>query len=157
MPIAIGSAFAAAIVIAICCSRVIRSRLGPRQYILATSERSLLSVVLPARLLRDTLEGNLRIAVRQLLVALDIPAQIVQTEIAEMQSVFIAPATNRRVLGSMNEFAFHFGVRQDQFSDLTEAAVSLSGIPMSAAGSKSLYGIPREVARELLLSKGKAN
>jgi hypothetical protein len=180
---AIGSVLAAAIMIALCCSRVVRSRLGisgrppapveptsrlgnwyvhllrlgPRQYILATSERSLLSVVLPARMLRDALEENLRIAVRQLLMALDIPEQIVHTELAEMQSASIAPATNRRVLGSMNEFAFHFGVRQDQFIDLTGVAVSLSGIPMSAAGSKSLYGIPREVARELLLSNGKAN
>jgi len=59
-------------------------RLGSQQYILATSERWLLSVVLPARILRDTLKGNLRIAVRQLLLALDIPAQFVHYEIAEM-------------------------------------------------------------------------
>jgi hypothetical protein len=68
------------------------------QYVLATSERSLLTVILPA---------------------------------------LIAPATNRRVLGSMNEFACHLDVRQFQISDLIEMAVSLSGIPMSAVGSKS--------------------
>ncbi len=73
---------------------------------------------------------------------------------ASLQPVLIAPATNRRVLGSMNELAFHLGVRQEQISDPIEMAVSLSGIPMSAAGSKSRYGIPRDVARGLLLSHG---
>jgi hypothetical protein len=54
----------------------------------------------------------------------------------------------------MNELAFHLGVRQEQISDPIEMAVSLSDIPMSAVGSKSRYGIPREVARGLLLSHG---
>jgi hypothetical protein len=127
-------------------------RLGPRQYVLATSERSLLTVVLPARELRTTMEGNLRVAVGQLLLALNIPPNIVRSEVGEMQPVMIAPATNRRVLGSMNELAFHLGVRQDQLSDPVDMAVSLSGIPMSAVGSKSHYGIPRDVALDLLVN-----
>ncbi len=71
-----------------------------------------------------------------------------------MQPVIIAPATNRRVLGSMNELAFHLGVRQDQLSDPVDMAVSLSGIPLSAVGSKSHYGIPRDVALDLLVNPG---
>ncbi len=73
--------------ISLCCSQVVRSRLGitgrpsaasepttrlgnwyvhlvrlgPQQLVLATSERSLLTVILPARELRATIEGNLRI------------------------------------------------------------------------------------------------
>jgi hypothetical protein len=167
-------------VISLCCSQVVRSRLGitgrppaasepttrlgnwyvhlvrlgPRQYVLATSERSLLTVILPARALRTTIKGNFLNAVGQLLLALNIPMEVVSRELAEMQQVLIAPATNRRVLGSMNELAFHLGVRQDQFIDPIEMAVNLSGIPMSAVGSKSHYGIPREVARGLLLSHG---
>jgi hypothetical protein len=129
-------------------------RFGPQQLVLATSERSLLTVVLPARALRATIEGNLGTAVGQLLSALDIPLEIVSRELLEMQPVAIAPATNRRVLGSMNELAFHLGVRQDQSSDPIAMAVRLSNIPMSAVGSKGLYGIPRDVARELLLSRG---
>lgn len=166
--------------IALCCSRIVRSRLGvttwppvapepttrlgnwyvhlvrlgPQQVVLATSERSLLTVSLPARALRTTIEGNLRVAVKQLLLALNIPLEIVSRELGEMQQVLIAPAANRRVVGSMNELAFHLGVRHDQFSDPVEMAVSLSGIPMSAVGSKSRYGIPREVARSLLLNHG---
>ncbi len=113
-------------------------RLGPRQLVLATSERSLLTVTLPARELRATIEGNLRNAVGQLLLALNIPMEVVSRELAEMQQVLIAPATNRRVLGSMNELAFHLGVRQDQFIDPIEMAVNLSGIPMSAVSHLSL-------------------
>ncbi len=166
--------------ISLCCSQVVRSRLGiigrpsaasepttrlgnwyvhlvrlgHGQLVLATSERSLLTVILPARGLRATIEGELRIAVAQLLSALNIPMDIVNRELAQMQPMLIAPATNRRVLGSMNEFAFHLGVRQEQLSEPIEMAVSLSGLPMSAVGSKSRYGIPREVARGLLLSHG---
>ncbi len=91
--------------------------LGPQQYVLATSERSLLTVILPARALRTTIEGNLQVAVGQLLSALNIPMEVLSRELAEMQQVLMAPATNRRVLGSMNELAFHLRVRQDQFSD----------------------------------------
>ena len=50
-------------------------------------------------------------AAGQLLSALNIPMDIVNRELAQMQPVLIAPATNRRVLGSMNELAFHLGVR----------------------------------------------
>jgi hypothetical protein len=80
--------------------------------------------------------------------------EIVSRELMEMQPMLVAPATNRRVPGSMNELAFHLSMRQDGVSDPTEMAVSLSGIPMSAVGSKSLYGIPREIAHELLMSSG---
>lgn len=33
-------------------------------------------------------------------------------------------------------------------------AMGLSDTPMSAVGRKSLYGIPREVARDLLIGQG---
>lgn len=127
---------------------------GHQQLVLATSERSLLTVILPARGLQETLEGNLRTAIGQLLNALGIPPEIVSRELAEMTPAAVAPATNRRVLGSMNEFAFHLGLRMERSSDPLVLALGLSDTPMSAVGSKSRYGIPREVARELLISRG---
>lgn len=126
---------------------------GHQQLVLATSERSLLTVILPVRGLRETLEGNLRTAVGQLLPALGIPAEIVSRELAEMTPAVVAPATNRRVLGSMNELAFHLGFRMERGGDPLVLALELSDTPMSAVGSKSYYGIPREVARELLISR----
>jgi hypothetical protein len=103
-------------VISLCCSQVVRSRLGitgrpsaaaepttrlgnwyvhlvhlgPRQLVLATSERSLLTVILPASELRATIEGNLRIAVEQLLSAMNIPMDIVNRELAQMQPVSLS-------------------------------------------------------------------
>lgn len=126
---------------------------GRQQLGLATSERSLLTVILPARGLRETLEGNLRTAVGQLLPALGIPAEIVSRELAEMTPAVVAPAINRHVLGSMNEFAFHLGFGMERSGDPLVLALGLSDTPMSAVRSKSRYGIPREVARELLISR----
>lgn len=126
---------------------------GRQQLVLATSERSLLTVILPARGLRETLADNLRTAVGQLLVAMDIPEDIVRRELVEMRAAVVAPAINRRVLGSMNEFALHLGFRMERSGDPLVLALGLSETPMSAVGSKSRYGIPREVARELLISR----
>jgi hypothetical protein len=127
---------------------------GRQQLVLATSERSLLTVILPAHGLRETLEGNLKTAVGQLLTALGIPADIVSRELAEMTPSVVAPAANRRVMGSMNEFAFHLGFRMERSGDPLVLALELSDTPMSAMGSKSHYGIPRQVARELLINRG---
>jgi len=87
------------------------------------------------------------------LTALGIPQEIVAREVTEMKPVVMAAATNRRVLGSMNEFAFHLGFYMERSGDPLVLALGLSDTPMSAVGSKSLYGIPRDVARELLIGK----
>jgi hypothetical protein len=129
-------------------------RLGHQQAIMATSERSLLTVLLPARGLRKSLVPNLRLAVRNVLVSLDIPARAVQREIAEMEPAALAKAVNRRVIGSINELAYQLFGCVEQTDDPLELALRLSDTPMSAIGSKSMYGIPREVARELLLASG---
>ncbi len=125
-------------------------RFGRQQVVMATSERSLLTVLLPARELRQSLVPNLQGAVQQLLTALGIRPETVSCEIAEMQPVAFASAVNRRVLGSMNEFAWQLGAYLDRTGDALELALRLSETPMSAVGSKNRYGIPADVARELL-------
>ena len=125
-------------------------RFGRQQVVMATSERSLLTVLLPARELRQNLVPNLQSAARQLITVLGIPREIVRREIAEMQPAAYASAVNRRVLGSMNEFAWQLGAYLDRTGDALELALRLSETPMSAVGSKNRYGIPADVARELL-------
>ncbi len=127
---------------------------GRQQMVLATSERSLLTVVLPARDLRKTLEDGLRTSVGNVLTSLGIPQEIVAREVTEMKPVVMSAATNRRVLGSMNEFALHLGSYMERSGDPLVLALGLSDTPMSAVGSKGLYGIPREVARDLLTGQG---
>jgi hypothetical protein len=121
---------------------------------MATSERSLLTVLLPARELRASLVPNLRRAVRDLLIALDVPSDAVQREIAAMEPVVLAKAVNRRVIGSINELGYQLFAYVGQTSDPLELSLRLSDTPMSAVGAKSMYGIPQNVARELLLASG---
>jgi hypothetical protein len=131
---------------------------GRQQIVLATSERSLLTVLLPARDLRDTLAPNLLDAARRLLLALEIPPHTVSREIAAMQPIAYAKAVNRSVLGSMNEFAFQLSVYLERTSeDALELALRFSRTPMSAIGVKSHLGFPRDVARELLAGQYAAN
>jgi hypothetical protein len=125
-------------------------RFGRQQVVMATSERSLLTVLLPARELRQSLVPNLQRAAQDLLTVLGIPPDTISREIAAMQPVAFASAVNRRVLGSMNEFAWQLGAYLDRADDPLELARYLSDTPMSAVGSKSRLGIPADVARELL-------
>jgi Domain of unknown function (DUF6933) len=81
-------------------------RSGHNQFVLATSERSLLTVLLPAKELREKLTPNLKAALRALLESFGVSREAIDREIAAMAPVTFGRATNRRVLGSMNDFAF---------------------------------------------------
>jgi len=126
-------------------------RFGRPEFAIATNERSLLTVLLPARALRTTLAPNLRAAVGSLLESLDVPREAVAREIAAMEPVAFGRATNRRVLGSMNDLAFQASVQLARGDDLLTISRRLADTPMSAIGTKrGDYGYPREVARELV-------
>jgi hypothetical protein len=165
-------------VVTLCCTRLVRDRLHlPRQtvpepprsrgrlgdwyvhlvrfgrpeFAIATSERSLLTVLLPARSLRTTLAPNLRAAVGSLLESIGVSREAIAREIATMESATFGRATNRRVLGSMNELAFHASMHLARGDDLLTISRRLAAIPMSAIGTKQGdYGYPGETACELL-------
>jgi hypothetical protein len=128
------------------------ARFGHQQIVLATSERSLLTVLLPARQLRESIEMSFQAAVAELLAALQLPAQIVSRELAAVQPISFAAASNRRVIGSMNEYVWQLGSYLTHAGDPLELSMQLNKTPMSAVGSKSNYGFPDEIARELLLT-----
>lgn len=164
--------------LSLCCTKIIRNRLrlpaqlpapvqpstrlgnwyvhlarfGHQQIVLATSERSLLTVLLAARQLRTSIEINFQAAVAELLRALQLPTQIVSREMAAMQPISFAAASNRRVIGSMNEYVWQLGSYLTRTDDPLELSLQLNETPMSAVGSKSNYGIPAEVARDMLMS-----
>lgn len=52
----------------------------------------------------------------------------------------------------MNEFMWQLGSYLTRTDDPLKLALQLSQTPMSAVGSKSSYGFPDAVARELLMS-----
>jgi hypothetical protein len=128
------------------------ARFGAQQIVLATSERSLLTVLLPARQLRENIEISFQTALADLLAALELPVQIVARELAAMQPISFAAASNRRVIGSMNEYVWQLGSYLTRTGDPLELSLQLNKTPMSAVGSKSNYGFPEEVARDLLMS-----
>lgn len=164
--------------LSLCCTRIVRDRLGlagslpppvhpstalgnwyvhlatlgRRQIVLATSERSLLTVLLPADRMRYGIETRFQAAVAELLSALQFPAQVVSREVGAMQPISFAAASNRRVIGSVNEFVWQLGSYLTRTENPLELALQLSQTPMSAVGSKSSYGFPDAVARELLMS-----
>ena len=111
-------------------------RFGRPEFAIATSERSLLTVLFPARALRTTLAPNLRAAVGSLLESLGVSREAVAREIAAMESVTFGRATNRRVLGSMNELAFQASVLLARGDDLLTISRRLADTPMSAIGTK---------------------
>ena len=126
-------------------------RFGRPEFAIATSERSLLTVLFPARALRTTLAPNLRGAVGQLLESLGVPHEAVAGEIAAMPPVTFCRATNRRGWGSMNELAFQASVHLARGDDLLTISRRLADTPMSAIATKQGdYGYPGEIACELL-------
>jgi hypothetical protein len=128
------------------------ARFGRNQIVLATSERSLLTVLLPARQLRERIEISFQAALAELLGALQLPAQVLSRELAVVELIPFAAASNRCVIGSMNEYVWQLSSYLARTSDLLELSLQLNNTPISAVGSKSSYGFPDGVARELLIN-----
>jgi len=119
-------------------------------YVLALSERSLLSVVLPGAPFH-TLPARFPAALAQLLHALDVPESQVTTEVAATSPVVIASTANRRVLGCLNQFAFELSMH---FSDEPHTGLLERELWLSENISSTIrYRVPREVALELLATQ----
>jgi hypothetical protein len=169
--------------ITLCCSQKVRKRLGlpdkmtpPRpstsilgdwyvslyhfgklQVVMASSERSLLSVVFPARELRRTLEENLRTGLHEVLLALGVDHALIHRELKEMETMAYSSASNRRVIGSMNELSMHLGLELERTGDPVALALYLAHIPMFAlkGSGADTHPFPDIVARELFGLSGR--
>jgi hypothetical protein len=80
--------------------------LGRAQFVLCTSERALLSVIVPARG-PSQLPFRLLEAVGSILHRLGVPAATIHREVQEMSQMLVGPTVNRSVLGSMVEISRH--------------------------------------------------
>jgi hypothetical protein len=99
-----------------------------------------------------TIEHSFHVALGELLTELGAPAQIVGREVAAIQPISFAAASNRQVIGSINEYVRQLGSYLTRTTNSLELSLQLSQTPMSAVGSKSNYGFPDAVAQELLMS-----
>ena len=124
-------------------------RFGSTQMVLCTSERSLLSVVLPARGLKTGLANSLSDGVAAVLAGIGAPRACIDQELRHMQEHAVAGTESRVVLGSMNDFAvaidhsLHSGPR---VPSLRELSIWLAG---TLCGPLE-YERPGDVARRLL-------
>ena len=84
--------------------------------------------------------------------ALQLSTKIVNRELAAVQPISFAAASNRRVIGSMNELARQIESDLARNRDPLHLSLRLAETPMSAVGSKACYSLPNEVARDLLVS-----
>lgn len=118
------------------------ARFGHQQIVSATSERSLLTVLLPARQLRESIEIRFQAAVVEILDALELPTKIVNRELAAVQPISFATASNRRVIGSMNEFARQIESDLTRIRDPLHLSLRLAEMPMSAVDPRPATDCP---------------
>lgn len=108
------------------------------QVVLGVGERTLLPVILQAKE-AATLTRRFPAAVRDVLVALGVPDPLVDAEVEAMNDVRIGRTSNRRVLGSMNDFVFLLEgyVEAEPTASLVSYALKLAEAPCGPIGMNS--------------------
>ena len=102
---------------------------GHRRMIHCVSEKSLLSIVLPAKDLRH-FPSRVPDSVRSLLSRLGVPAAIIETEVAAMLPMLVGLTCSRSVVGSMIDLG-----RQAEFllaadrPPVADLELALAGVP----------------------------
>jgi hypothetical protein len=120
---------------------------GRQQFAMFTSERSLLSVVLPAKEIRP-LPTALINGLRWLLDDLRVPRALIDDELARMDPCVIAATSSRSAVTSMNDFVIRAKQQLGKSPpvSLAELHRRLAEMPMKPLG----YRFPCEVALDLL-------
>jgi hypothetical protein len=115
--------------------------------ILLTNELTLLSVVIPLKEVRS-FHARFLSMLEVLFHSVALSSKQIYAELEEMDLCQFTPHTNRKTLGSMNDFVFQVQARleQDQDATLEQLAFDLSGIPCGPLK----YGYPREAVLEIL-------
>lgn len=116
---------------------------------LVVNERTLLPVLLPLAP-AATLAQRFPVALRDVLRALDMPVEFIDSEIDGMSEVVYAKTANRSVLGVMNEFAYLAKGYRDQGGSIDPVALSLklAGTPCGPLYKGSVF--PDKALRELV-------
>jgi hypothetical protein len=119
------------------------------QMALVVNERTLLPVLLPLAP-AATLAQRFPIALREVLRALDMPAEFIASEISGMGEVVYAKTANRSVLGVMNEFVYLAEGYRDQDGSVDPVVLSLrlAGTPCGPLYKGAVF--PDKALRELV-------
>ncbi len=119
------------------------------QVALVVNERTLLPVFLPLAP-AATLAQRFPIALREVLRALDMPAEFIDSEISGMGEVVYTKTANRSVLGVMNEFVYLAEGYRDQDGSVDPVGLSLrlAGTPCGPLYKGAVF--PDKAVRELI-------
>jgi hypothetical protein len=105
----------------------------PAHLVLCASERTLLPVLVPAKDIAS-LPTRLALAVGDMLRAIGVPEVEVRRELRHMVEWRIAKTASRRVLGSMNDFAWMAEVDPRETMSLLDRALLLAESPCKPIG-----------------------
>jgi len=112
--------------------------------LLLVSSRSLLSILEPARQIRQ-LPDRLPVLVRQRLQRLGVVRPLIEREVAAMHPVCVGPTRDRSVLGTLVDFArtVPYCLAENGWSDvdlrLTESRLAQTPCRVSAPGRSTLF------------------
>jgi len=115
--------------------------------IVLTNETTLLSVVIPFKEVRS-FHARFLESLELLFHSIALSSKDTCAELEEMKVVQLTQNTNRKTLGSMNDFVFHVRTALDRNRNATLEQISfdLSGIPCAPLK----YGYPREAVLEII-------
>jgi uncharacterized protein DUF6933 len=102
----------------------------PEWLVLCVSEQTLLPVLVPAREL-ETLLPRFRRMVRNVLEVIGVAEHAVRNEEREMANVAIGRTVSKRVLGSMNDFAWMIDGYLEGTTFLLDVSLRLAEMPCS--------------------------
>ncbi len=104
----------------------------PRQVALLMSDRTLLPLAMPLAP-ASTLLARFPDHLTGMLKALQVPADVIEQELAHMRPCTLAATNNRSRVGSLNEFAFlaHAHRQSHPELDLLDLSLRLSRVPCS--------------------------
>jgi hypothetical protein len=121
--------------------------------IIFVNEKSLLSVAIPIWESKN-LFPVFRIRVANLLGMIGIYSKVIEKEISHFDQIQFGKTVNRSVLGSMNDFAWHYQIMAQEANSKADLSLSNAELKLSQMPCKPLdYSFPSEIAKELLSEK----
>ena len=104
----------------------------PMHVVVCVSERTLLPVLVTAKDIKS-LPARLADAAKEMLRSIGVPKEDIDAECIEMNVSYFAKTSSRKILGSLNDFVFHFqhGVGSHSDQNLHERALRMARMPCS--------------------------
>ena len=121
--------------------------------ILFVSERSLLTIAIPV-LESNNLEYLFRLRVANLLGLIGTHPKVIANEISHYDQILYGKTASRSILGSMNDFAWHYQIKAEEAKEKADLSLSKVELEMSEIPCKPIdFRSPSEVAIELLSNR----